>query len=248
MKDPRRLVDEGTSILGAHCLRAAQAERAPRSSKLRTLAAVGLTGAGGTFSGVAAGSSAGLLSKWLLLGALSALGGGTLLAAFALGTARPARTPTTRPLRPDVAASSPSSRAVSAEPTALEAAVPAPVASTHPSVPTEPPRGRPASAPSAGSLSAETEALDAARRDLQRDQYPAALRRLDQYQRHFPNGVLAPEASALRVQILHALGRQSEAAESARLFLEQHPRSPLGDRVRSALSAAPPAPHATARR
>jgi hypothetical protein len=61
----------------------------------------------------------------------------------------------------------------------------------------------------------------------------AALERMDEHRRAYPNGALSEEREALRVGALCALGR-SDAQAEARAFLANHPASPFVARVREA--------------
>ncbi len=212
------------------------------------MAAVGLVGARAGAAGAAAGTATSTLGRWLFWGAL---GGGGIMAVvtlyapasehpyLAVGSTPQVSTPMTRPTQDPAQPE----RALAATPSTSAASTGLPAKA-------EPPRGhgRGSKASIGSLLSAETEALDGARSALQRQDYGTALARVDEYQTKFPQGVLAPEASALRVQILHGMGRQPEADENARLFLEQHPRSPLGDRVRDARSPASATPVASSGR
>jgi hypothetical protein len=87
----------------------------------------------------------------------------------------------------------------------------------------------PAPAPSspASTLSAEIAALDRAKRALGGGDTAEAIRQIDAYRAAFHGGILAAEASALRVQALARAGRRDDArAELARLRAG-HPESPL---------------------
>lgn len=94
------------------------------------------------------------------------------------------------------------------------------------SAPAEPPIAAPAS-----QLRHEILALDAARAALKASQPARALERLATYERDFPNGVLVPEATALRIEALVHSGAERRAKELAQQFLAAHPGSPLAHRV-----------------
>ncbi len=80
---------------------------------------------------------------------------------------------------------------------------------------------------SASTLSAEIAALDEAKRALGGGDAAEAIRQVDAYRAAFHGGILAAEASALRVQALARAGKRDEArAELARLRAG-HPESPL---------------------
>jgi TolA-binding protein len=92
-------------------------------------------------------------------------------------------------------------------------------------------------------LSEETAALDAARKALAEKDASGALQALDLYDRAFPSGFLAPEATVLRIEALAQRGDDEAALAAARAFLASHPASPHARRVRSiaeAILAKPP--------
>ena len=64
-----------------------------------------------------------------------------------------------------------------------------------------------------------------------------ALDWLDRYDTEFPSGALREEALVLRIETFVRLGRQREATEHAKRFLESRPKSPYAARVRDSLSA-----------
>jgi outer membrane protein assembly factor BamD (BamD/ComL family) len=86
-------------------------------------------------------------------------------------------------------------------------------------------------------LSDEIVPIDRARAALSRGDTDTALRTLDEYDREFSQGTLAPEAAVLRIEALTGAGRSGEARAAARAFLAAHPTSPLASRVRKVLGA-----------
>jgi outer membrane protein assembly factor BamD (BamD/ComL family) len=86
-------------------------------------------------------------------------------------------------------------------------------------------------------LSVELELIDSARRALaQGNQSPrAALHKLDEYRRRFPNGRLRTEATILRIEALMAAGDRAAASRLAKSVLDRAPNSPYARRVRSLL-------------
>ncbi len=74
-------------------------------------------------------------------------------------------------------------------------------------------------------LERETAALRAVRTALRDHDAPAAFAALEAYGRDFPEGLLAEEADALRVEALCALGHHDDAARAAASFLSRYPRS-----------------------
>ena len=81
-------------------------------------------------------------------------------------------------------------------------------------------------------LREEVALISAAREAIAENAYRAALRVLDLHDRSFPSGVLAPEATALRVEALYGLADPTAPSLAAR-FLADHPDGPLADRVRT---------------
>jgi hypothetical protein len=106
----------------------------------------------------------------------------------------------------------------------VESAAPAPeprhVHATHAA------RAHEVPAPSEDPVVAESRLLAGALQELRQRRDPqAALRALDEYERRFPAGALAPEAAAARVDALLALGRRGQALERLEgLPLDRLPR------------------------
>lgn len=130
---------------------------------------------------------------------------------------------------------------------ATESPVSPPVTAAPPS---SAPRG--AAAPSSGaparsatpklspaSLERELELLDAARQALLGGDTSAAQARLAQYDKVATRRHLGAEATVLRMQILAAEGRTSEASALASEFVAKHPNSPLVDRAKSFVQSSP---------
>lgn len=65
----------------------------------------------------------------------------------------------------------------------------------------------------------------------------AALDLLDRYDRDFPRGALAPEATVARIEALVAAGDLATARALAETFLAAHADSPLAHRVRRSVGA-----------
>jgi hypothetical protein len=138
----------------------------------------------------------------------------------------PAQQPPSAPAPEPVLAEAP----VQAE---VSAMAPAPVARSGARSAMSGPRPRTASSvPPVATLQREAKLLQQAQQAL-RDGRPAlALATLGEHDREFGPGALHEEAQAARVMALCALGRPDEAAEVARVFLRQSPRSPLAAQVR----------------
>ncbi len=82
------------------------------------------------------------------------------------------------------------------------------------------------------SLGEEVAILSRAERELHNGRPALALKALDEHQRRFASGALAPERSAARIQALCALGRTEEAnAESVKLK-RNSPNSPQAAQTR----------------
>jgi len=118
---------------------------------------------------------------------------------------------------------------------ALPSVVPAPAVG-------EPRRGA-ATAPatterSPDSLEKEARLLAEARRAVKAGERERALALLDEHARAFPNGWLASDRAAEHIVVLCSLGRQVDAIEEARVFLEGRPKSPLTRRVETSCAGA----------
>ncbi len=123
---------------------------------------------------------------------------------------------------PRVAFSNPESRTQSVSPRLpLPSAVPAAV---------PPPRRAP--------LAREIALLDAAERAERQQDHRAALARLEEYGREFPDGALLAEAEVLRISALLGGGDAATARARARAFLAAAAPSPLTARVAAMLSRA----------
>ena len=102
-----------------------------------------------------------------------------------------------------------------------------PRAGARPSVPAEP----------SDRLAAEVAILSDAERDLHAGQYQSALVLLDEHRRKFPNGTLAQERMAARVQALCGLGRVNEARTALAHLTRVSPKSPHEEPAREACAA-----------
>ena len=96
----------------------------------------------------------------------------------------------------------------------------------------------------ASTLEAETRLLREAHDAMQAGQPAKALDLLDQQSLAYAGGQLVEERAAARVLALCKAGRPEAAQAAAARFLQEHPQSPLADRVRTACAAPPPpVPH-----
>lgn len=92
------------------------------------------------------------------------------------------------------------------------------------------PTARSSSAPS-DSLQEEVRILSRAEQQLNSGHAEEALRTLAEHERRFPDGALAEERMAARVQSLCALGRVPAARADLAKFAHAYPRSPYVDRA-----------------
>ena len=86
--------------------------------------------------------------------------------------------------------------------------------------------------PVASTLSREITLIDRALAALRHHDPRAARAALDEYERSFPAGTMAPEADVARIELLLATGERSAARALADAFLSAHATSPLAPRVR----------------
>lgn len=255
-RSPRRLLDtDGQDPLARQLLRAGRADGlAPRRAASLVAGAIAAAradeAAGATANSGIRGATRASWTK-----ALAALVPVLGLAAVSYSITSPPAPPNTSSDAP--APVSPAVSAIPADPVA--APPPPPQAAAIPSGPVATPqalvgpgdlpdaKGRPATSiarpPSPGTsqpsragegtfeaelalLTQVTSALD--------DKRPArALALIDEHDRRFPNGVLAPEFAGERVLTLAALGRHAEACAHATKFLATYPKSPFVPEVRS---------------
>ena len=153
-------------------------------------------------------------ARWpLVSGAIVGVGliGGALF--LAARHEPPAATPAPPPVASVLATAAPAS------PPTAQAVAPAPVSSLPAAPASELAPAVPR--PSPDRLAQEVAFLERATSALHAGRPSAALKVLNDYQRKFPNGLLALERSAARAQALCSLGRQSEAhAELSRLPMQ----------------------------
>lgn len=242
-------------------LRAARGETAPARSRERVLASVGVGAAATTLTAAKTAGATKLLglAAWLKVATACAVVG-----AVGVGTARWVRTHDAhRAAAPVVAATSAPSGAprarvaeiaassavaasvvspvpapsILAPATAASATVAAPKPSANSS--TNAIVAATEDAPSADPIAPELSLLDSARAALAANDAARALSTLDGYAAKFPSGVLAPEATVLRVDALRRLGRDADARALAERFLEKNGASPLAKRVRAMLATIP---------
>jgi hypothetical protein len=249
MSGPRRLLEGGTSF-ERELLASARLDVGSESRLRRTLVAMG---AGAAASGAARGAAGALGAggagtvatlKWLAIAVVVA---GGASGAIAWSGARRAPTRAATPVAPSIASAAIAPVSPPGEPRRSSAlGEDAPLVR----VPAAPPppmhrlatagRPRPAeSTPAApapavdATLVAEIAALERARAAVRRRDAAAALRELDAYDRAFPSGALADEATVLRVDALSEGGSRAAAAALGWHFLATNPQSPHAAHVRS---------------
>ena len=81
--------------------------------------------------------------------------------------------------------------------------------------------------------------IDRALAALRNGQPVRALELLDDYDRRYPDGTMAPEAAVARIEAMLATRQNARVHELGTQFLETHPTSPLAHRVRDLMSHAP---------
>jgi hypothetical protein len=224
------------------------------------VAAAGLSGAAGAGAGASANvaatgvaaKSAGALLAWkaLAAGALVtgiAIGAGTTIALRTRETPPMTENLAARASAPPVLTPPPAKPEEVAPPAPAPAAMPAASISAPPAA--APERGAESTLPSrpvplavtaargatSSDLAAEVGALDVVRVALDRNDFAGALRQLDAYAVTYPNGVLSPEAKALRVEALAKRGDMDEALRLGKQLLDAHPNGPYRARIEKAV-------------
>jgi TolA-binding protein len=96
-----------------------------------------------------------------------------------------------------------------------------------------------ARAPASDDVHAQVGLVDRARALLNAGDPAGALRLIDAYGRRFPRGLLAEEASMLRIQSVYARGDRVAAAALVRRFRADYPRSVYADKIQWMLSDRP---------
>jgi hypothetical protein len=192
------------------------------------------TAAAAVSGGAASGALAGGFVKWAVL-SLAVVGGGAGVGAYVTRrqvAAVAASTPTV--VVDDTPAVAPPSVTIApaVPPDPQPASTPSDTAS-----PADPPRGQPVPERKSGTFERELQLLRSARRALDAGSPAQALALLDRYAAEFPRGALKSEEQAARVQALCAAGNVASAQRTTKQFLEQHPGSPLTDRVRASCGA-----------
>lgn len=249
MNEPRRLNQGG----GYHerLLRSASLDRAPDDARKR---AVQLASTLGAFSSTSVDSGlrrkpaslATTLVKWIAIGAaaggLLALGASQLLSSATRTAVNPADTlaelpaPSAMVLKPSQDISpEPAVAAAPPTPPAASARAPQAAGSIEPWVPSPLPVASavaPANRPSAAKF-AEAQEIEAARDAVSRGNESEAIATLNNYEQAHPNGSLASEAMALRIQALANSGKTGEANTLANEFQNKYPAHPLSGQLKN---------------
>lgn len=267
MSDLRPILGDDPTEDEKRVLRSARLDVPPRSGKGRTLAAMSvaaaMTAAAGTSGASATTVGAGLMIKWMALGAiggtiaLGAVGELTPLVhgfehrAPAIVATAPSASHPTRPV-PEIPVTTrtfpPAGGFEEREPRVapLESPAAALPAASAPRIapgrrsaaplantPQEPATATPAAETT---LAAEVGALDDARSALASGSADSALHALDAYDRRFPRHRLGPEAKVLRIEVLLAQGRRQQALQLGDELLAADPDGAYAQHVRSLLS------------
>jgi hypothetical protein len=89
-------------------------------------------------------------------------------------------------------------------------------------------------------VSGETALVDKAREALRQGDPAGCLSLLEIRRKGVRGGVLAPEATVLRIDALRALGQRARATQEATRFVHDYPDSPLVERIRDLLPTPEP--------
>ena len=254
MSAPRTRIEEGATDFERELLRSWEREQPSDAAREGALALVGVasppastavaaglkaaTGAAGSMAPKAATLGIAALGKWAIVGAgvvVLAVGGATVEYARSSSPSSPSQeTPVTVSAAAPVVAATPTATATaeaSSAPAPLPTAVPPPVVPVPPAAPAAPAALEPPRPPALG-LGQQVAALDRARDALASGNAGGALRLVDEYDRQFPRGALAQEATALRIEALFQQGNRDAAVRMAERFLAANPKSPHAGRIR----------------
>jgi len=266
MSEPCRLLDGGDGGDGGDVpelekslLRSWSSRQPSDAARLKTLAALGVSGAIG---GAAVGGGASLapkaaaatasVMKWLGLagGVVATVGAVSYVTMQQAG-----RTPVAPPAR---------ARAVETETAHVSTGTPSPASKTAPkpgTVSTEAPAGVPwteavpppaplpkvaptpgggsraATPPVTSSLQDEVAMIDSGRRALAKGDAQTTLDAVDAYDARFPGGALTQESEELRIEALLRASKRPQAEKLAARFLSAHPSSPYARVIRGLVAA-----------
>ncbi len=236
MTDEQRLSSRPLG-LGPRLLRAGRTEEPSQSSRDRAARVARLAVAGGVLDGGAGGGGArGWKARWM--GALAIVGVGAFGALWASRPGSPSAPPPAAAVAPPPAPAT--ARTVTPAPWLTVTGPAAAAAGTQPprraaiAAPASPARrGEPVPGEGEDSFGRELRAIERARLAVAGRDGASAIETLDAYARDFPHGQLSQEATLLRLEALLDEGQGAQAEALARTFLQEHPSSPLAQRVRS---------------
>lgn len=201
-------------------------------------------GAGATLPPAApAGANAirSVLSHWKIIGLATLASGGLLVALLGHPTSSPPVPGVA--IVPQVAGSAASDVPPATAPAATDVAAPVgePASPQNEAKPARSAEARPAPPRHVrDGLSEEVAILARAETALHSARPDVALKALDEHERKFPNGVLAEERTAARIQALCSLGRTAEADAWLARLARMSPHSPNEERARQACREASP--------
>jgi hypothetical protein len=222
--EARGLVDDGHSVL-----RPSQGDRA----RVKSALAARLGGAAFLLPYQASASAPKALLAWSKLSAsLASVGAGLVVMGAAYYATQPSVEPApVAPVKPPaVAPAKPRPAVTPTESTTdVEREAPAPEPAISPS----------RKAPTPDPLVEEIAILSKATSALRAGKPAEGLRLLSDHQRKFPNGRLAEERRAARIQALCALGRRTEAEAELTRLAQSSPRSPHLARAQRACGLTP---------
>jgi hypothetical protein len=229
MKDPQRLLDEGSTGFEFRLLRAGRTDAPAPHNRKRIATALGV---GSVFATATVATGASATGKtWLGLATSGAVRVAVSVTAGALAIYGGAQV-----LIPETNAPSEKAAATQSRP----APAPAPKGLVAPSSPAPTPsetaepvlRRRPPTPP-VDTLSEELALLDQARRALAMRDHAGALARLDEHAHRFPRRRLSSEATVLRIETLVKSGNTAQATKLGKDFLARQPNGPYAKRVSS---------------
>jgi hypothetical protein len=239
MNDPERIMDGHSDELATTLMRSVRRDAPSPRARAATLAAVGIGAAAlpaTTGVAAAAGKVVGItafgFAKSIAIGAGTAV----VLLAVVHQTSKPSASVVMAPVESTAPAPvAPPVQQASPPPSVAATAAPelAPLAAEKPAPARlrAQPTAEPARAES--TLAAEVAALDGARSAARNRDAAGALALLDAYERDFPGGVLAVEATVLRIEALANSGQSERALAVGRALLSRSPSGPHAERIRS---------------
>jgi hypothetical protein len=239
MNDPERIIHGHSGDLATALMRSVRRDAPSPHARAAALSAIGI-GAAALPAATSAAAAAGKAIGVTALGVVKSIAIGAGTAVVVLGVAHRMSNPPPPPpalVEPaaKVAVAAPPVRPLPPAPPTMVVTEPVVVQPTAVKAAPAQPAAEPLRAES--SLADEVAALDEARAAARGHDAVGALALLDAYQRDFPAGVLAVEASVLRVEALAQSGQTDRALALGRALLQRSPSGPHADRIRSIVSA-----------